>query len=163
MSDPAQSAQVLLKLYELRTEPALRRARAWFAFEFHPTSARDVLSTWLGPGHESAPYRMMTTYWDMAAALVLEGAIPASMFHAANTEHFAVMAKLRPFLAEVRATAQYPDYLMNLERVIALAPDASERLSTIDRYLARQRTLAEAGKQASHLNTQDPARPWSVG
>jgi hypothetical protein len=73
------------------------------------------------------------------------------------------MAKLRPFLAEVRATAQYPDYLMNLERVIALAPDASERLSTIDRYLARQRTLAEAGKQASHLNTQDPARPWSVG
>jgi hypothetical protein len=163
MSDPAQSAQVLLKLYELRTEPALRRARAWFAFEFHPTSARDVLSTWLGPDHESAPYRMMTTYWDMAAALVLEGAIPASMFHAANTEHFAVMAKLRPFLAEVRATAQYPDYLMNLERVIALAPDASERLSTIDRYLARQRTLAEAGKQASHLNTQDPARPWSVG
>src|SRR5688572_7905781 len=34
----AQAAQVLLKLYELRTEPALRQARAWFAFEFHPAS-----------------------------------------------------------------------------------------------------------------------------
>lgn len=26
-----QAAQTLLKLYELRTEPALRKARAWFA------------------------------------------------------------------------------------------------------------------------------------
>jgi len=152
MSDASNAAQVILKLYELRTEPTLRRARGWFGFEFHPKSAREVLSTWLGPGHESAAYRMVTTYWDMAAALVLEGAIPSSMFHAANTEHFAVMAKLRPFLAEVRATAEYPDYLMNLERVIELAPDASERLSTIDRYLARQRALAEAGKQTTYLS-----------
>ncbi|HZJ00848.1 MAG TPA: hypothetical protein VFD22_09305, partial [Gemmatimonadaceae bacterium] len=63
MADSSQAASVLLKLYELRTESELRRARTWFAFEFHPTSARDVLSTWLGPGHESAPYRMVTTYW----------------------------------------------------------------------------------------------------
>src|SRR4030095_10575620 len=117
MSDPAQAAAVLLKLYELRTEPALRRARAWFAFEFHPTSARDVLATWLGRGHESAPYRMVTSYWDMAASLVVQGAIPAEMFNAANTEHFALYAKLRPFLAEVRATTKYPDYLSSIEQV----------------------------------------------
>ena len=152
MNNPSESAQLLLKLYELRTEPELRRARGWFAFAFHPKSARDVLSTWLGPGHESAPYRMVTSYWDMASALVLEEAVPASMFHAANTEHFAVMAKLRPFLAEVRAASNYPMYLMNLERVIAMAPDAEVQLSTFDRYLARQQTLAEAGKQISYLN-----------
>lgn len=56
------AAQVLLKLYELRTEPALRQARAWFAFEFHPSTTKEVLATWLGPGHESAPYRMVTSY-----------------------------------------------------------------------------------------------------
>ena len=43
MIDASTSAGVMLKLYELRTESALRQARAWFAFEFHPTSARDVL------------------------------------------------------------------------------------------------------------------------
>src|SRR4029079_1328613 len=118
MADPSQAASVLLKLYEIRTEPELRRARAWFAFEFHPSSARDILSTWLGPGHESAPYRMVTTYWDMAASLVVAGAIPAEMFNEGNTEHFAVFAKMRPFLAEVRAATDYPDYLVNLERVI---------------------------------------------
>src|SRR4249920_2170475 len=111
MTDTASAANLLLKLYELRTEPALRQARAWFAFEFHPGSAKDVLHTWLGPGHESAPYRMVTTYWDMAASLVTQGAIPATMFNEGNTEHFALYAKLRPFLDEVRAIAKYPDYL----------------------------------------------------
>jgi hypothetical protein len=157
-ADPAQAAQVLLKLYELRGEPTLRRARAWFAFEFHPTSARDVLTAWLGPGHESAPYRMVTSYWDMASSLVLADAIPAAMFHAANTEHFAVMSKLRPFLAEVRAATQYPDYLASLKRVIAMAPDAESRLGIFDRYLARQRSLAEAGKQIRNLE-----RPVEAG
>src|SRR3954468_14193349 len=83
MSDATTAASVLLKLYELRTEPALRRARAWFSFEFHPATTRDVLSTWLGPGHESAPYRMVTSYWDMAASLAVQQAIPVEMFNAA--------------------------------------------------------------------------------
>ncbi|MFN2567155.1 MAG: hypothetical protein ABR499_19335 [Gemmatimonadaceae bacterium] len=149
MPDAAAAAGVLLKLYELRTEPALRQARAWFAFEFHPKTARDVLGTWLGPGHESAPYRMVTSYWDMAAALVLQGAIPSDMFNAANTEHIALYAKLRPFLAEVRAAAKYPDYLMNVERLVAALPDAEERIGIFERYIARQRTLAAEGKQRS--------------
>jgi len=146
------AAAVLLKLYELRTEPALRQARAWFAFEFHPTSARDVLRTWLGPGHESAPYRMVTSYWDMAASLVNLGAIPSEMFHAANTEHFALYAKLRPFLPEIRATTTYPDYLMNLERVIMSLPDAEARVAIFARYMERQQKFAAEGKQRSYLS-----------
>ena len=147
MADQAQAAAVLLKLYELRTEQTLRQARAWFSFEFHPTSARDVLSTWLGPGHESAPYRMVTTYWDMAASLVSQGAIPADMFNAANTEHIAVFAKLRPFLAEVRSATGYPDYLANVEQVVGMLPQPEERVALFERYMARQRALAAEGRQ----------------
>ena len=147
----ATSAEVLLKLYELRTEPTLRRARAWFAFEFHPTSARDVLGTWLGPGHESAPYRMVTSYWDMAASLVNLGAIPLEMFNAANTEHFALYAKMRPFLQEIRAATNYPDYLMNVERVIMSLPDAEARVAIFSSYMDRQRKFAAEGKQRKYL------------
>lgn len=147
MADASQAGALLLKLYELRTEPTLRRARSWFVFEFHPASAQDVLAAWLGPGHESAPYRMVTTYWDMAAALVDQGALPADMFNAANTEHVVVYAKLRPLLAEVRAKAKYPDYLGHLERVVEGMPQAAERLATFTRYLERQRTLAAEGRQ----------------
>jgi hypothetical protein len=147
MADPSQAASVLLKLYELRTEPTLRQARSWFVFEFHPGNAQDVLAVWLGPGHASAPYRMVTTYWDMAASLVVQNAIPAEMFNAANTEHVMVLAKLRPFLAEVRAITKFPDYLSNLERVVESMPNAAERIATFERYLARQRGLAAEGKQ----------------
>src|SRR5580765_1326391 len=139
MTDTATAASLLLKLYELRTELTLRQARAWFAFEFHPSSTRDVLSTWLGPGHESAPYRMVTSYWDMAASFVTQGAIPADMFNAANTEHFALYAKMLPYLAEVRATTKYPDYLANVERVITSLPDHEDRVAIFERYMARQR------------------------
>ncbi len=147
MADSSHAAGVLLKLYELRTEPTLRQARAWFAFEFHPSTAQDVLAAWLGPGHESAPYRMVTTYWDMAASLVVQNAIPADLFNAANTEHVVLFAKLRPFLSDVRAVTKYPDYLTNLERVIGMMPQAEERIAIFERYLSRQRMLASEGKQ----------------
>jgi hypothetical protein len=147
MTDSTHAASLILKLYELRTEPELRRARAWFAFEFHPSSARDILSTWLGPGHESAPYRMVTSYWDMAASLVVNGAIPAEMFNEGNTEHFAVFAKLKPYLAEVRAAANYPDYLVNIEQVVGLKTNSADRVAIFERYMSRQRALAAEGKQ----------------
>src|SRR5215471_9077876 len=127
MTDNTTSASLLLKLFELRTEPALRQARAWFAFEFHPNTLQDVLRTWLGPGHESAPYRMVTSYWDMAAALVTQGAIPAAMFNSSNTEHFALYAKLRPFLAEIRTVSNYPDYLLHVEKVVHAEADPESR------------------------------------
>jgi len=154
MSDVSHAASLLLKLYELRTEASLRTARAWFAFEFHPTSARDVLATWLGPGHESAPYRMVTSYWDMAASFVVQGAIPADMFNAANTEHIALYAKLRPFLAEVRSKTNYPDYLGNVERIIESMQNPEERIAIFERYLARQRALAAEGKQRPNLSVR---------
>ena len=106
MSESSRAASTLLKLYELRTEPTLRQARSWFVFEFHPNTTQEVLAAWLAPGHESAPYRMVTTYWDMAASLVVQNAIPAEMFNAANTEHVVVYAKLRSFLPEVRAISR---------------------------------------------------------
>jgi hypothetical protein len=157
MDDVTGAASVLLKLYELRTEPTLRQARAWFAFEFHPNTSQDVLRVWLGPGHISAPYRMVTSYWDMAAALVVQGAIPATMFNAANTEHFALYAKLRPFLSDIRAATKYPDYLMNVEQVVSVATDPDERLGIFARYMERQRSLAAEGKQRSYLTSSDAA------
>ena len=157
--ESSTAAQVLLKLYELRTEPELRRARAWFAFEFHPTSAKDVLTAWLGPGHETAPFRMVTSYWDMAASFVNQGAIPPEMFNAANTEHFALYAKMRPFLAEVRAATKYPDYLIHVERVIDAIPDGEAKVAIFGRYMERQRQFAADGQQKSYLADSDAAIP----
>jgi hypothetical protein len=156
MNDATGAASLLLKLFELRTEPALRQARAWFAFEFHPNTPQDVLRTWLGPGHESAPYPMVTSYWDMAAALVTQGAIPAAMFNSSNTEHFALYAKLRPFLAEIRTVSNYPDYLLHGEKVVHAEADPESRIGIFARFMERQRKLAAEGKQRSYLTAEGP-------
>lgn len=139
MSTQAQaSADLLLKLYELRRESTLREARDWFAFRFAPKSAQDVLKTWLS--EESGPYRMVTTYWEMAASFVTAGAIDEKMFHAANTEYVAVYLKLEPHLAELRTMVKLPDYLENLEKVVAGTPNRDARLGAMRRYLEhRQR------------------------
>lgn len=138
-----RSAELLLQLYESRREPTLRAARAWWVTSFHPRSARDVLDTWVGP--DSASFRMVTSYWEMAASFVTLGAIDAGMFHAASTEHLAIYAKLSPYLAELRTLTAYPAYLEHLERAVASLPDLEARITPIRRFLARRATEAGAG------------------
>jgi hypothetical protein len=132
------SGALILQLYQLRTEPALRNARAWFAFEFHPRSAQDILRAWLGPGQETSQYRMVTTYWDMACGLVVHGEITPELFNSVNTEHIALWSKLRPFIQEVRAATNYLDYLGNIEQVIVAMPDSEARVGIFERYMKRQ-------------------------
>ena len=132
-----KSAELLLQLYELRREPTMRAARDWFVARFDPASADDVVTMWMSP--ESAAYRMTTTYWEMAAGLVLHGAIDAAMFHATNTEYVAVYAKLAPYLAEVRERSGVRAYLASLETVVRALPDCDAQLATYGRYMKLKR------------------------
>src|SRR5438309_11476317 len=122
-----ESADLLLKLYDLRREAVLRKARAWFREEFRPRTAEDVLEAYRGK--RSAYYRMVTTYWGMAATLVLHGAIDEQMFADANGQHLMVYARLRPFLPELRGQLNNPGYLQELGQVIMPTPDAPARLA----------------------------------
>jgi hypothetical protein len=136
------SANLILRLYELRRDPTLRAARDWFTGSFHPRTAQEVFAVWMGP--ESAYYRMSTSYWEMAAALVTHGAIDATMFNDTNTEHNAVYAKMQPFLPELRKRSGLPDYLGHLERVVLTQPNADSRLEVFRRYLTHRATLSGA-------------------
>ena len=128
-----KSAELLLHLYEARREATLRAARDWFITRFHPESAADVLAMWVAP--HSGAYRMVTTYWEMAAGFVVHGAIDPAMFHATNTEYVAVYAKLAPFLGEVRAHSGVPNYLGNLEAVARQLTDLDAQLATYGNYM----------------------------
>jgi hypothetical protein len=130
VSSPYESATLILKLYDLRRETAMREARRWFATSFHPSSV-DEISHILGDRSQSAPFRMVTSYWDMAAALVLHGAIDERMFADANGEHLVVFAKLEPFMGALRARIGNPNYLVNLERLVMKTPNVTERLAAI--------------------------------
>ena len=131
MTTKYESAKLLLKLYDLRREPVMRKARAWFREKFTPTSAQEILAIYRGK--TSAAYRMVTTYWNMAAALVLHEAIDEKMFADVNGEHLMVYARLQPFLTEFRGLLNNPTYLDKLEQLILRMPDAQARLARFRR------------------------------
>ena len=139
MSTEHESMMGILRLYELRSEEKMRKARDWFAISFHPETTQDILQVLVGD--HSADFRMVTSYWDMATAFVVYGAIDHEMFNAINTEHVMVYAKLQPFLAELRAVPGIPPYmyLKHLEPVVQRIPDAEERMAVMRRYVKSRR------------------------
>jgi hypothetical protein len=138
-STPYESATLLMRLYELRREPKMREARNWFALEFNPNTLDDVVGAVMGPN--SGHFRMVTSYWDMAASFVLNGAIDEQMFNDANGEQIGVFAKMEPFLAEYRTRMGNPKYLSQLEQVVMRRPGAKESLAAMREWF-RSRAAA---------------------
>ena len=136
MSNKQEDANLILRLYELRREETMRRARDWFTTDFNPQSTQDLFAVMVGD--QSAAYRMVSTYWDMACAFVNHGAIDEQLFNDIHFEHIAVYAKIQPFLAEFRALANTPYYLTHLEQLVRRMPDVEERLVTMRRFMKRR-------------------------
>jgi hypothetical protein len=144
MGTKSEDADLILKLYELRREEVMRKARDWFLW-FNPESAQDIIDTFMSD--KSAYYRMVTSYWNMAATLVNHGAIDEEMFDEANGEQTVVFAKIEPFLEELRTKFNSPQMLANLEKLIMRKPNAKEMLSTL-----RERFKQMAAMRAEMLS-----------
>ena len=92
-------AALILKLYDLRREETMRTARNWYSREFNPESMADIEKILFS--EHSGHLRMVASYWDMAAALVNNGAISAQLFNDTNGEQFLAFGKLEPFLKDI--------------------------------------------------------------
>ena len=137
-------AGLILKLYSLRREDTMRKARDWFFRDFDPKSMADFNAAMFG--EHSGYLRMVISYWDMAAALVNDGAISFELFHDCNGEHIGVFAKVEPLLKEIRA-AYSPRFAANLEKLIDATPDGRklaaenrERMKAIMAQIAQRGT-----------------------
>ena len=143
-------AGLILKLYELRREDTMRKARDWYFRDFHPQSLADFTDAMFG--EHSGHLRMVVSYWDMAAALVNDGAIGLDLFTNTNGEHIGVFSKIEPLLGEIRS-AYAPQFAVNLEKLIDATPDgrnrtakARERLKAMrERIAAVQAKIAKQG------------------
>lgn len=151
MSDKAKSAELILKLYDLRREAVMREARNWF-FSFNPESFEDIQRAMMS--EHSAYVRMVTTYWDMACSFVNHGAIDADMFNDANGEQVFVFAKLQPFLEQIRANNGTPNAFRNLEQAVTAMPNAEERVA---RARAMSKAIAQARAAAAAEQTEADA------
>lgn len=153
MSSSYESADLILKLYDLRREEVMRKARDWYLKEFHPQSAQDVVNVLRG--EHNAYFRMVTSFWEMAASFVNNGAIDWKMFMDANPgEPVNVFVKLYPHLEELRSmfASKYDDNqaFQHLEQVVMKLPHAKEQLEErVEQFAAaRVRWEAERNKSA---------------
>ena len=133
--DKKQDVMAILKLYELRRDAEMRRARAWYFSEFAPKGVMDIIGLYRNGERASAHFRMVTSFWDMAAAFVLNGGIDEKMFLDSGTEHIFVYAKVQPYLAEIREIFGEPDYLLNLEQLVRKIPDIEKKIENRKRLI----------------------------
>ena len=147
-------AELILKLYDLRREAVMREARNWL-FTFNPTSVQDVIEVLLG--EHSGHYRMVISYWDMAAALVNHGAIDEQLFNETNGEHIFVYAKIEPVLADLRVMFGAPDFLINLETLIKRIPNIEEKIAGM-----RERMKKFAEMRAERAATTEAAQAMAA-
>jgi cysteinyl-tRNA synthetase len=140
-----KDADLILKLYDLRREATMREARNWF-FSFNPTKVDDFMDVLMSD--KSGYYRMVTSYWDMAASLVNNGAIDPQMFNEANGEHLFVYAKIEPFIEDLRREFNAPQALAHLEKLVKQVPNYEERLTAI-RERMKEMAVRMAQRQAA--------------
>lgn len=144
MDTKPNDALAILKLYEIRSEALMRQARAWFFSDFQPQSGREILALMQTGEKASAFYRMVSSHWEVAAALVNNGGIDEKMFLEANSEYLLVFAKLQPFLNEIREMIGEPDYLAQLERLVLKVENVEKKLEN-RRRLSERWVRAKAG------------------
>lgn len=135
-----EDVMAILRLYELRRDPLMREARKWYVTEFKPESAMDIVQLMMAGAEDSARYRMVTSYWDMACSFVNNGAIDEKLFSEANGEYLVVYARIESYIPEVREMFSEPDYLLHLEQFVKRIPNAAQKIETRKRLLERWQT-----------------------
>jgi hypothetical protein len=110
-----EDAELILKLYDLRREERLRAARAWFTGQFSAGSPGELMEKYPPGSEHNAYYRMVTTYWEMAASFVVRGIVHPELFFESGGEMLFVFEKIRPFLDEMRKIRKNPALYRNLE------------------------------------------------
>ena len=141
-----EDANLILKLYDLRREAVMRDARNWL-FTFNPTGIQDVIDVLMG--EHSGHFRMVCTYWDMACAMVTNGAIDEELFNQTNGEHIFVYMKIEPVLQEIRTLFDNPEFLKSLETVVKRMPNIEARIAGMRERMTRFAEMRAAKAQAA--------------
>jgi L-rhamnose mutarotase len=147
MAATPADAQVILELYELRRETELRKARNWYGMEFNPKTVDELMAIIMDMKSDGNRYfRMVTSYWEMAAALALSGAVNEELFLDTQAEMFFVMAKLHPLLEGMREKMQSPDAMRKCETLINKSEASKKKLQVFIQRVERFRAMAAAQK-----------------
>jgi hypothetical protein len=123
----AADAELILRLYELRQEETLRKARRYMVFEFNPKTLEELRVVSRDSKSEFNPYwRQAMSFWEMAASFVLRGALDPDLFLDSSLEGILIYAKFHHFHAETEKESGNP-FMGQTAALIAKYPAAKAR------------------------------------
>lgn len=144
LATPAD-AEIILKLYELRTESLMRQARAWITGEFWPATPEEFFAVAQNPADpHNAHFRQVITYWEMAAAMVLHGAVSAELFVDCNAEGFYILAKFAHLLESIRE--KMPTFMNKTSELVNRFTAASARYEAVLKNVEMRRRALQSGQ-----------------
>lgn len=111
-------AELLLRLYEIRRDPELRRARQWFLKDFKPAGWDEIKANYLSHTDEDRWFRMTISYWEMLATMVNRGVLHDELFFEHTGEDVVTWERCKAWIAGARVTIR-PSYLHNFEKLVA--------------------------------------------
>ena len=123
----AADAELILKLYELRQEETLRKARRFLVFDFNPKTVEELRVVSRDTRSEYNPYwRQAMSFWEMAHSMVLRGALDADLFLDSSVEGILIYAKFHHFHEETEKQSGNP-FMGQTAALIAKYPAAKSR------------------------------------
>lgn len=148
---PTQAdAELILKLYDLRREPEMRKARKFMVETFWPESIDDINKIVAGfGGQENAWFRQVLGYWEMAASFVTAGVLDGELLLDSSGEMWFLYTKFKPLLPDIRK-ALHPEFLMKIEKVAEATQRGRDRIVYLQKaFVARKERMKAQGAQTA--------------
>jgi hypothetical protein len=147
----AADAKLILKLYDLRREAELRKARNWWVTTFWPQTVDDFMKVSGAAGtEENNWFRQVLGYWGIATSLVHHGALNRELFLEPSFcgEMVLIYVKVKPFLKELREKTKNPQFLASIESLILSSKHGREFLKRMETNLAaRSKAISRVSKK----------------
>ena len=137
-------AELLIRLYEIRRDPELRRARQWFLHEFKPGEWSEIKARYMSFSDEDRWFRMTTSYWEMVGALVNRAVLHPDLFFDHTGEDIATWERCKAWVAGARADIR-PSYLIQFERLVAAHQEYRKQVNAAVLAEARGGASAKGG------------------
>ena len=133
---------LILKLYDLRRETEMRKARNFIGgYEINTIDDVKAISAWTHK--ENAHFRQVMSYWGMVADFVSRDLLHPEMFAAHCGEALFIYAKFEPLLPQIRAEIN-PMFLTNIENAIKSHPAVETKAAQVRDMMARARAAQAA-------------------
>lgn len=111
-----EDAKLIIRLYEMRREERMRKAREWFMQSFHARTAQEYAEFPQG-SDTNANFRLVFSYWEMAASFVTAGILNEELFFQNCGEFLYVWEQVRELIPVWRESFRNPTTGQNMEKV----------------------------------------------